>query len=169
MWKKVILEKYKLTAMRKIFLTALTASIVLVFSCENRDINEGEAFKPKEIHENILFNFDKVKVDGVEYLILEKDNNNPHEGFGFMAFRANNLLKQQDSILAMLKTIKDLQVQTYSQLSQKSPEIVEHETEQLFQYYLNGYQSDLTDMNANTLSGISTHPTTENKINNEEE
>ncbi|MFY0687387.1 MAG: hypothetical protein JXQ90_09490 [Cyclobacteriaceae bacterium] len=86
-----------------------TALILIFASCENRSLTEGEKFAPKEIHENKTFHFDKINVDGVEYLILEKDNNNPHEGFGFMAFRANKLIEKQDSILAYMKTLIKVQ------------------------------------------------------------
>ena len=41
-----------------------------------------------EINEEDL-NFTTITVDGCEYLILERDRNNPHEGFGFMAHKGN--------------------------------------------------------------------------------
>lgn len=129
---------------------------LLAFSgCKNRDINEGEEFKPREIHENMVFNFDKIEVDGVEYLILEKDNNNPHEGFGFMAFRANKLMEKQDTLLALLKTIKDIQVKTYMHISNRNPEIVQQEADQLYHYYLNQEGVELEELNKNELRGIS--------------
>lgn len=129
---------------------AILCSTLLV-SCKNRDLNEGEAFKPKEIHENIDWHFDKITVDGVEYLILEKDNNNPHEGFGFMAFKANKLMQNQDSILAYLQTIRDMQVKTYALLSRQSEEAVKEEADQLYKGYLSKKELELlrfsTDMN----------------------
>ncbi len=33
--------------------------------------------------------FQTIVVEGCEYLILERDRNNPHEGFGFMAHKGN--------------------------------------------------------------------------------
>jgi len=33
--------------------------------------------------------FDIIEIDGCEYLILERDRNNPHEGFGFMSHKGN--------------------------------------------------------------------------------
>ena len=40
--------------------------------------------------------FQTIVIDGCEYLILERDRNNPHEGFGFMAHKGNcgNLVHQ---------------------------------------------------------------------------
>jgi hypothetical protein len=102
---------------KKSSLKALTFLIFLTFSCENRPLHDAEEFRPKEIHENIEFHFDRIEVDGVEYLILEKDNNNPHEGFGFMAFRANQLMEKQDTILAYLKASTDLQAMIYANLA----------------------------------------------------
>ena len=48
---------------------------VLMFSCQNKPLQDNSEISPREIHENIQFHFDEVEVDGVEYLILEKDNN----------------------------------------------------------------------------------------------
>ena len=99
--------------------------IVLVLSCENRALHDSEEFKPREIHENIEFHFDRIEVDGVEYLILEKDNNNPHEGFGFMAFRANKLVEKQDTTLAYMKSILEMQQLIYSRVFNVSQEAAE--------------------------------------------
>ena len=95
----------------------ILSTIVFFLACENRAINEGEEFKPKEIHEKIDYHFDNITVDGVEYLILSRDNNNPHEGFGFMAFRANELMKKQDSIFAYLQALGQMQAITHSRLT----------------------------------------------------
>lgn len=46
--------------------------IWLAFACENRDVNEGERFRPRELHDNFSnSHFTKVTVDGVEYLMME--------------------------------------------------------------------------------------------------
>ena len=58
----------------------------------------------------------KSKVDGVEYLLTERDNNNPHEGFGFMAFRANDLMEKQDTIISYLKAMQHFQNMMYSRM-----------------------------------------------------
>ena len=84
----------------KIILSISLLVLIISVGCKNESLSEDEKFATREIHENVQWHFDKIDVDGVEYLILEKDNNNPHEGFGFMSIRANNLLQKQDSILA---------------------------------------------------------------------
>lgn len=102
-----------------LFLTLVLA----LFSCENREVHandeeEGgtETFKDMPVV-GIESHFNVITVDGVEYLILERDRNNPHEGFGFMAVRANILLERQDSILAYLKVQMENQAQILSKLN----------------------------------------------------
>lgn len=113
---------------------AIIILVCLIFSgCKNRAINEGEAFKPKERHENITFHFDPIEVDGVDYLILERDNNNPHEGFGFMAFRANELIMKQDTLLAYLKSVNEMQTLIYAQLAKISEEDAKAKAEEILQ------------------------------------
>ena len=131
-------------------------SFILLTACQNRDINEGEEFKPREIHENIQFHFDKIQVDGVEYLILEKDNNNPHEGFGFMAFRANILLEKQDTVIAYLQTIKELQERTYAAVSRKSLAAVKAESDSIFVDYLIKEEVELRNLEQNELQSSKT-------------
>ncbi|MAE83379.1 MAG: hypothetical protein CMB80_11625 [Flammeovirgaceae bacterium] len=126
-------------------------TLVALNGCKNRDINEGEAFQPREIHENISFHFDKITVDGIEYLILEKDNNNPHEGFGFMAFRANKLVAKQDTILAYMKTLTELQIRTYAAASGKSVEAVTSEANELLEFHLDEEISEITKLESNNL------------------
>jgi hypothetical protein len=138
------------TISQSLLLITLICSVCLI-SCENRDLNEGEAFKPREIHENIAFNFDKISVDGIEYLILEKDNNNPHEGFGFMAFRANALMEKQDTVLAYLKTISEMQHVILSELSGESVEKVEEEYMKVFLKNLKSESHELEKLEENAL------------------
>lgn len=102
--------------MLRISIGTILLAIVLLQSCENKSLHDADDFKPREIHEQMPMNFDKVEIDGVEYLVLEKDYNNPHEGFGFMAFRANKLIEKQDTVLAYLKTISDMQVLMYQRM-----------------------------------------------------
>ncbi len=126
--------------------TNLPYFILLLFgivACENRDINEGEQFKPREIHEDIVFHFDTITVDGIEYLILEKDNNNPHEGFGFMAFRANKLMEKQDTVLAYLRTITDLQVEILSHLKDQPVDDMTQYAADKFNNYIEAQKSEL--------------------------
>ena len=102
--------------MRKCVFVQVLLLFVITYSCKNKAINEGEEFRPKEIHEKIDYHFDNISVDGVEYLILSRDNNNPHEGFGFMAFRANQMIRKQDSILAYLKALGQFHVEIHARL-----------------------------------------------------
>ncbi|MEQ9297398.1 MAG: hypothetical protein RIF33_02495 [Cyclobacteriaceae bacterium] len=95
-------------------------------ACKNREVHavdeeEGgtETFKDMPVV-GIESHFNRIVVDGVEYLILERDRNNPHEGFGFMAFRANKLLAKQDSILAYLQVQLDNQAEILSLLNETS-------------------------------------------------
>ncbi len=118
-------------------------------SCENKDINEGEQFKPREIHEDIVFHFDTIIVDGIEYLILEKDNNNPHEGFGFMAFRANKLVEKQDTVLAYLKTIRDYQLQILFNLTGTSMDELADQDKALLNNYLDQQKQELNSLEKN--------------------
>lgn len=129
------------------------ACCLALVSCKNRDINEGEAFKPREIHEDIVFHFDKITVDGIEYLILEKDNNNPHEGFGFMALRGNKLMEKQDTILAYLRTITDLQIRTYAAATRRPIDQIEAEAGELFRFHLDEEAAHLLQLEQNDLLG----------------
>ncbi len=121
--------------------TAILSILVVVgiWSCENRAINEGEEFKPKEIHEKIDYHFDNIEVDGIEYLILSRDNNNPHEGFGFMAFRANSLVQKQDSILAYMRAMAEFQTEIHARLYNQSPEQSRARFDELLNQSLNEY------------------------------
>lgn len=87
----------------------LTGSALL--SCENRDVNHADGPNFSEIHEDIQYHFDQIEIDGHEYYILERDRNNPHEGFGFMAMKADRVVVNQDSIKAYLKTLLEIQTQ----------------------------------------------------------
>ena len=118
--------------------------LVIFFSCKNRDLNEGEEFRPREVHDSFNnITFSKVEVDGIEYLMLERDNNNPHEGFGFMAFRANKMVEKQDSLLAHIKTQGEIQSKMYAQLFGISNAESDSVYDVLFKTYLNEGQSEL--------------------------
>ncbi len=100
--------------MKKLALVSLLAILV---GCENKDINEGEEFRPRAVKDSFEdTHFTMVVVDGVEYILTERDNNNPHEGFGFMAFRANKLIEKQDTLMAYLKTMQHFQNKVYARL-----------------------------------------------------
>lgn len=133
---------------------SLITCLAIVGGCKNRDINEGGKFHPRELIDN--FNeshFTEITVDNIEYIIMERDNNNPHEGFGFMAFRANKLMEKQDTILAYIHTIKELQVRTYAAASKRPIEEVEKEVQLLFNHYLNQEEAELSKLEENNLEG----------------
>ena len=140
--------------MKKIVIIFLA---LIIFSCENRDINEGEQFRPRQVHDSFQnVEFSKVTIDGVEYLMLERDNNNPHEGFGFMAFRANNLVQKQDSIMAYLQAIGDMQSRIYAQINNLSLEESDTLYNDLLNYYLSLQVRELTALGRESLSDTTT-------------
>ncbi|MEM9327230.1 MAG: hypothetical protein AAGA85_16295 [Bacteroidota bacterium] len=142
--------------MRLLTLTLVIVGCATLLGCENTPINEGEEFRPKEIHENIDYHFDKIRVDGVEYLILSRDNNNPHEGFGFMAFRANQLVQKQDSTMAYLRMMAQLQKEMYAQQFNVPQAEVDQYAESLFERYL----SNAPNLRATTGESYSSDPRT---------
>lgn len=124
-----------------------------LFSCKNRDLNEGEKFRPREVHDSFQdSHFAKVTIDGVEYLMMERDNNNPHEGFGFMAYRGNRMIEKQDTALAYLKAIYELQVLTYAESSGRDITDVQRESAQLFNSFLKKEEADLTKLEGDSLT-----------------
>ncbi len=111
--------------------------VFLAFSCENRDINEGEEFRPREVSEDFQqFHFNRIVYDGVEYLITERDNNNPHEGFGFMAFGGNRMASELDSLMAYVKANGEMQSRIYARISGISDAASDSLYLSLFRYYL---------------------------------
>lgn len=116
--------------------SVLTAISFSMFSCENRDVNHSDGPNFSEIHEDIQYHFDQVEIEGHEYFILERDRNNPHEGFGFMAMKANKTIANQDSIKAYLKTLIDIQTELLSQRKEMPLEETETVINELFDYYL---------------------------------
>lgn len=121
-----------------------------MLACENQDVNEAEQFKPREIHEDIVFHFDTIIVDGVEYMILEKDNNNPHEGFGFMAMRGNKMLEKQDTVLAYLRTITELQVQILAGITKRPSDEINEEVKAILKKYVDEQRPELLNLERTT-------------------
>ena len=120
--------------MKYLFLIAIFS---FTFACKNRDINEGEEFRPRPVQDSFDdSHFTKVTVDGVEYIMMERDNNNPHEGFGFMAFRANKLIEKQDSVFAYLKAIQAFQNKIYSRMYNVSEDEAKNEFDRTFEEFL---------------------------------
>lgn len=138
--------------------------LIVLTACENKDINEGEEFRPRAVRDT--FNdthFTKVVVDGVEYLMTERDNNNPHEGFGFMAFRANKLMEKQDSVLSYLRAIQVVQNKIYARMYNMSQAEAQAEFDELFLQFLDLENTELETLQKEDLIN------TENVIVEEED
>lgn len=117
--------------MKKLLLLSLP--ILLIGSCRNRDINASEEFKPRVIHDFFEeSDFSVMRIDGLDYIMLEKDNNNPHEGFGFMALKANKMMMAQDSVMAYLKAMNYYQLKMYSRMMNQPEWQVRDEFDSLF-------------------------------------
>ncbi len=130
----------------------ILAIILSLGACKNEDLNSGEEFRPRELHDDFQdSHFSRVWVDGVEYLMLERDNNNPHEGFGFMALRGNVILEKQDSTLALLRTIGDFQVRVLAQLQKRPEEAVQVEFMDLYELYLSQERPELERLEKDSL------------------
>lgn len=134
MCKKDISKRLKMRT--KAHIIIIGCLLTFLYSCENREVNQDEGPNFSEIHEEIEYHFDEVDINGLQYLILERDRNNPHEGFGFMALKGEQIRSNQDSIKAYLKTMLDLQNQILSKLNNRSIEEVNQNTQELFIQYL---------------------------------
>lgn len=131
----------------------IVAILLFVGACKNKDINEGEAFRPRPIQDNFDdSHFTKVPIDGVEYLMMERDNNNPHEGFGFMAFRANKLMERQDSMYAHLKAMQYFQNKIYAQAFALTEDEAQQAFDRVFAKYLSETTPDLIELEKEELS-----------------
>ena len=133
----------------------LTISIIALAlaACQNHDINEGEQFRLRAVKDNFdNVEFAKVTVDGVEYLMMERDNNNPHEGFGFMAFRANKVIEKQDSIISFLKAMQFYQNRMYARMYNLSEEEAQIEFNGTFQEFLSLERKELEDLRREDLN-----------------
>jgi len=108
----------------------------ILYSCENTEVNQDEGPNFSEIHEEIQYNFDEVEINGIKYLILERDRNNPHEGFGFMALKGESNQRNQDTIKAYLKTMIDLQNQILSKINNEPIEGLDQISKDKFLQYL---------------------------------
>lgn len=124
--------------MTKTCVGILGVLLLSLSGCQNRNINEGDEFRMRELNENYQeFHFNKITYDGVDYLITERDNNNPHEGFGFMAFNAEKLYQKQDSIMAYLATMAEIQKRMYARMYNLSEKEAKREYDFLFSENLN--------------------------------
>jgi len=135
------------------YFTFASFALLFIVSCENRDLNEGEKFRPREVHDSFQdSHFAKVTIDGVEYLMMERDNNNPHEGFGFMAYRGNNMIEKQDTALAYLRAIFELQIRVYAESTGKDMDDARAESNMLFRSFLKEEEKDLFRLEQDSLS-----------------
>jgi len=140
--------------MRKLFIFGFI--LIFSISCQNRDINEGEEFRPRPVNDSFDdSHFTKVTVDGVEYLMMERDNNNPHEGFGFMAFRANKMLEKQDSIISYLKAMQVYQNRMYARMFNLSEEEAQIQFDSAFSGYLQKENKELERLEKEDLTNRS--------------
>ena len=139
--------------MRKLILL----SIIILVGCENRDINEGEEFRPRAVRDDFnQTHFTLITVDGVEYLMTERDNNNPHEGFGFMAFRANKLIEKQDSVLSYLRSMQYYQNKMYARMFNISEEEAQAQFDETFDYFMQFEETELTELEKEDLVNYET-------------
>lgn len=144
--------------------SAFILLLLFLLGCTNRDINEGEESRLRAVRDSFdNVEFDKVTVDGVDYLMMERDNNNPHEGFGFMAFRANVLIEKQDSLISYLKAIQFYQNKMYARMFDLSDEEAQAQFDQTFLYFLEQESVELETLNQENLSSNSSGPSDENE------
>ncbi len=107
--------------------------MMVISGCKNEEISSGDSiYSFREIHEDIHWGFDEITLGGSRYYILERDRNNPHEGFGFMALNGDKITARQDSILALMKTNIFAQAKILAKLNGTS---VDAEYEQLMLMY----------------------------------
>ncbi|MCR9251602.1 MAG: hypothetical protein NXI20_14340 [bacterium] len=119
-----------------LFAVTLVAVFGIFTGCKNREVNP-ESSMTREIHINTPSHFQRIKVGGIEYLILERDRNNPHEGFGFMAISGEQLIAKQDSIIAYQKTILENQARIISRLEGLTVDQVKSQNQYLLQTKFN--------------------------------
>ncbi|MEM6738110.1 MAG: hypothetical protein AAF620_18785 [Bacteroidota bacterium] len=125
-----------------------------LLGCKNRDINEGEEFRPRPVKDRFdNSHFTKITVDGVEYILMERDNNNPHEGFGFMAFRANRLMEKQDSIISYLRSLQVYQNKMYARMFNLSEEEAQNQFHNTLKDFLLLEKQELEELEKEELTG----------------
>ncbi len=128
MWMRAISGNVSINNTMRQLTFSFTISLILILgSCSNSDVNPVD-LSTREMHESIKSDdFDTISVNGVDYLIMERDRNNPHEGFGFMALSGKQFIEKQDSIIAYQKLILENQVRIISRLERLPNEDVSFE------------------------------------------
>ena len=132
MCKKAILKSIS----RGSVYAALLVVLVALLSCKNREVSASEGPNFNEIHENIHYHFDTIRLAGSEYFILERDRNNPHEGFGFMALKGDKIHHNQDTLKAYLQTVLALQVEILAAQKGVTHKEAEAHAAELLDYHL---------------------------------
>ena len=139
----------------------ITSYLILIIflsscSCENREVNPEVGPVFSEIHENLEYHFDKVTIDGYEYLILERDRNNPHEGFGFMALLGNRIGEKQDSVKAYLETVLEVQTRILAKLNNTSKEEANVEVQKILKEKLSSIEIISTEKTSGKIQNRAT-------------
>ena len=66
----------------------LLCLLCLGTGCRNREVSSRSRTEEIQVIDR-FYHFHVIEVDGCQYLFLELDRNNPHEGFGFFSHRGN--------------------------------------------------------------------------------
>lgn len=139
MWKKATSGKESTNTAMKRVSYLLVLLFIVCFSCKNRDVNpvSSDTLPMHERNPIDPAEFDTVKVGGNDYFIMERDRNNPHEGFGFMGLNPIRITQKQDSILAYQKLLLRNQIRILEKLENKPAIDLEVEMQQELDALLN--------------------------------
>lgn len=116
----------------KNLLLLLSICCLSVVSCKNRDVNpiNNDTLPMHERKPIKATDFDSVMINGEVYYIMERDRNNPHEGFGFMALKGKKIHEKQDSIMAYQQVILRNQIRILERLENRPADEIEYEVQQ---------------------------------------
>ena len=67
----------------------LSVLLLACSSCQNEEINRTTSQTHQIAQVSQQYEFHVIEIDQCQYLFLELDRNNPHEGFGFFSHRGN--------------------------------------------------------------------------------
>jgi len=114
-------------------------SLIALSSCKNKDVNpiNNDTLPMHERKPIKDSDFDTVTIEGSTYYIMERDRNNPHEGFGFMALKGTDILNKQDSILAYQQLLLSNQIRILERLENIPAADLEYEMQQQLEIFLN--------------------------------
>ena len=112
-----------MSRLQNIIMGSLLLPLLLVLSsCKNEEISDDSIYTFREIHEDVQWHFDQIELGNSNYYILERDRNNPHEGFGFMAFNGDRLTGKQDTLIALMKANLYANARILSKLNRTDPD-----------------------------------------------